>query len=186
MTKSKRKKTIQNALIGAAGVYYVASELSRRGLIALPTIRNTKGYDIIVTNPEGTLYANIDVKTSQRYVSSWPMPSSDAIRCGKNDYYILLRWIEKEKRFEGFMLQGADAKKEVVQCEKEDPWNVKQQSEGKATWAMVYIGKNPDEAAKEALWKKLWETWNLECASDSSTHISDTTNLPSPPPLPVQ
>ena len=30
-------------LIGIAGVHYVVSELSRRGLVALPTIRNTAG-----------------------------------------------------------------------------------------------------------------------------------------------
>ncbi len=35
-----------NALIGAAGVYYVAAELSLRGLIAMPTIHNTAGMDI--------------------------------------------------------------------------------------------------------------------------------------------
>ena len=52
------------ALIGAAGVFYVAAELSLRGMIALPTIRNTAGYDIIVTNRDGSKHANIQVKTS--------------------------------------------------------------------------------------------------------------------------
>jgi hypothetical protein len=42
------ERTVSNALVGIAGVHYVAAELSRRGLIALPTIRNTAGYDIIV------------------------------------------------------------------------------------------------------------------------------------------
>ena len=36
------------SLVGAAGVHAVVSELSLRGLIALPTIRNTAGVDVIV------------------------------------------------------------------------------------------------------------------------------------------
>jgi hypothetical protein len=159
MPGSERKKTVPNALIGAAGVYYVASELLRRGLIALPTMRNTKGYDIIVANPNGINYANIDVKTSQNRVDHWPMPSSSAICCGPNDYYVLLRWVEKEKRLEVFMLKGVEAKEEVVRSEQEDPWNVKQRSEGKPTWAVVYVGKNV--AGRDAEWKKRWETWTL-------------------------
>jgi hypothetical protein len=131
MSGSESKKTIPNALIGAAGVYHVASEFSRRGLIALPTIRNTKGYDIIVASPEGTQYANIDVKTSQRCVEYWPMPSSGAVSCGNNDFYVLLRRLEKEDRFEGFMLTGTEAREEVARWENEDSYNVKQRSEGK-------------------------------------------------------
>ena len=156
------KKTVENSLIGAAGVYHVASELSRRGLIALPTIRNTKGYDIIVANPEGTHYANIDVKTSQRRVGYWPMPSSIAIRHGQNDFYVLLRWVEKERRFEGFMLTGIEAKEEVVRWENEDPYNVKQRSEGKPTWATIAVGKYAN--GRDEKWKDRWETWVLPLA----------------------
>ncbi len=35
-------------LIGIAGVHHVVSELSRRGLVALPTTRNIAGYDVVV------------------------------------------------------------------------------------------------------------------------------------------
>jgi hypothetical protein len=160
MPESVSKKTIPNALIGAAGVYYVASELSRRGLIALPTIRNTKGYDIIVANPDGTEYANIDVKTSQRYVEYWPMPSSRAVRDGENDFYVLLRWLKEEERFEGFMLAGVEAKAEVVRWESEDPYNVKQRAEGKPIWATVAVGKYAPPG-REAEWKERWKNWTL-------------------------
>jgi hypothetical protein len=70
------------------------------------------------------------------------MPSSGAVCSGPNDYYVLLRWIEKEKRFEGFMLTGAEERREIVQCEEEDPWNIKQRSVGKPTWATVYVGND--------------------------------------------
>ena len=50
--------TRDTALIGAAGVHFVVSEVSLRGLIALPTIRNTANVDVIVTNKQGTWQAN--------------------------------------------------------------------------------------------------------------------------------
>src|SRR5438045_3779537 len=99
-------RTVSNALVGIAGVHYVAAELSRRGLIALPTIRNTAGYDIIVATPDGKGHANIQVKTSLKEAKFWPMPPSKKVCCMGNDYYVLVRWIEREKRFEGFMLKG--------------------------------------------------------------------------------
>ncbi len=55
------------------------------------------------------------------------------------------------------MLTGAEAKEEIIRCEIEDPWNIKQRREGKPTWATVYVGKNPNE--KGAKWKARWETW---------------------------
>ena len=74
-----------------------------------------------------------------------------------NDYYVLLRWVEKEKRFEGFMLTGAEAKEKVFRCEEEDPWNMKQRREGKPTFPTVSVGKNG--GGKDAEWKERWETW---------------------------
>ena len=64
MAARKSKQRSDTALIGAAGVHYVVSELSRRGLIALPTIRNTSGIDVIVTGRDGSRHANLQVKTS--------------------------------------------------------------------------------------------------------------------------
>jgi hypothetical protein len=57
-------RTKDKSLIGAAGVFHVAAELSLRNMIALPTIRNTAGYDLIATSLDGTSHANIQVKTS--------------------------------------------------------------------------------------------------------------------------
>jgi len=56
---------IDNALIGAAGVHFVVSELSLRGLIALPTTRNTVGIDVVVVSLDGSLHANLQVKASK-------------------------------------------------------------------------------------------------------------------------
>jgi hypothetical protein len=59
--KSRKKPDIPNDLVGIAGVHYVAFELSRRKMIALPTTRNTKGYDIVVVSSDTPRHANIQV-----------------------------------------------------------------------------------------------------------------------------
>ncbi len=65
-------KKLSNDLIGAAGVHFVVSQLSLRGLIALPTIRNTGGIDILVSEPDGNAQASLQVKTSLKKVIFWP------------------------------------------------------------------------------------------------------------------
>lgn len=45
-------------IYGIAGVHYVAAELSRRGMVALPTTRNTAAYDIVVVTQAGDKHAN--------------------------------------------------------------------------------------------------------------------------------
>jgi hypothetical protein len=67
----KSNKKLPNDLIGIAGVHFVVSELTLRGLIALPTIRNTAGIDILVSEPDGADQAALQVKT---YFSSRKMP----------------------------------------------------------------------------------------------------------------
>jgi hypothetical protein len=103
------------SLIGAAGVHFVAAELSRRGMIALPTTRNTAGYDLIVTSTDGKHHANIQVKTSRSSVRSWVI-QADYKHCGNQDYFVLVRWAGD--RFEAFMLNGAEAKIQFHNCEK--------------------------------------------------------------------
>jgi hypothetical protein len=94
--------TRSKSLIGAAGVHCVAAELSLRGLIALPTIRNTAGTDIVVTNQAGTWFANLQVKTSRSRVAFWPLSTHFESWTGPNDYYVFLRWLKLQDAFEIF------------------------------------------------------------------------------------
>jgi hypothetical protein len=106
----------KNALIGIAGVHYVVSELSRRGIVALPTTKNIAAYDIVALNSEGTGHANIQVKASSRRVADFPMPPADRVRAGSKDFYVFVRWLEKEKRYQGFLLTGKQAKRAVEEA----------------------------------------------------------------------
>lgn len=146
-----------NALIGIAGVHYVAAELSRRGMVALPTTRNTAAYDIVVVTQAGDKHANIQVKASSTKANFFPMPPAEKIRSGKCDYYILVRWLEKTKQFEGFMLKGREAKKAVQDT---IAWQTENIGKGtrKVLFPAIDIGAKSPEWAR---WKKTWEMWSL-------------------------
>jgi hypothetical protein len=139
-----------NALIGIAGVHYVAAELSRRGMVALPTVRNTAAYDIIVVTPEGDKHANIQVKASSTRTSFFPMLPPEKIRAGKCDHYVLVRWLEKTKQFEAFMLKGKDAKKAVIETIEWQTENIKKGTRTVLFPAIDIGSKSP----KWAKWKK--------------------------------
>lgn len=147
-----------NALIGIAGVHFVVSDLSRRGMIALPTVRNTAGYDIIVSNTDGTQYASIQVKTSLSRVSFFPMPPSAKVHDGENTFYALVRWIEHKKCFECFFLTGQEAKEEVRRGEVFQKKRIEQGTR-KVIVPSVYVGQKVAERAK--VWQERWLQWQL-------------------------
>ena len=114
--------TRDTSLVGAAGVHFVVSQLSLRGLIALPTIRNTAGVDVIVANKEGTWHANIQVKTSRSRVSFWPVGKKYVEWIGENNFYVFLRYDPKLDSFEVFLESSREVAKncdEGVKREKE-------------------------------------------------------------------
>jgi hypothetical protein len=67
----KQKKSIEpdrklravNNITGVSGEYFAAAELSRRGWIAVLTLKNTPNIDLIATTPDGKRTVNFQVKT---------------------------------------------------------------------------------------------------------------------------
>jgi len=144
------------ALTGAGGVFHVASVFSMRGMIALPTIRNTAGYDIIATSRDGTRHANVQVKTSAARPDFWPVCQTiTAVKTSQNDFYVLLRRTPDSETFEGFMLTGEEMKTElegyVAHCKATG-----QQFDKFA----LCIGIEDEQKAER--WRKRWQTWTLE------------------------
>jgi hypothetical protein len=41
------------------------------------------------------------------------MPVPEKIRAGRRDWYVLVRWLKNEERYEGFMLSGRQVREEV-------------------------------------------------------------------------
>lgn len=108
-------ESLSKDLIGVAGVHYIISKLSMRGIIALPTVRNTAGIDIIVANRDGSKTALIQVKCSGKNVKFWPTPAEDKILSGKKCYYVFMRYIEEKENFEVFLVDGREVKKQVTE-----------------------------------------------------------------------
>jgi hypothetical protein len=120
-------------LIGAAGVHFVVSELSIRGHIALPTIRNTAGIDVVVVKSDGSSRANLQVKSSKSKVSFWPISENYEKLSGKDVYYVFVRYLKREKRFEAF-LEPTD--KVVIQARKNEE---EERKRGCKKWAPVWF-----------------------------------------------
>ncbi|HVP48543.1 MAG TPA: hypothetical protein VMT32_18235 [Bryobacteraceae bacterium] len=107
-------------ITGVAGEYFTAAELSRRGWIAVLTLKNTPNIDLIATTPDGKRTVNIQVKTrSVRNRYGWVFSKNiESTVRGDNfylvlvdlqgidlkpDYYIIpknlfARWIKKQHR----------------------------------------------------------------------------------------
>jgi hypothetical protein len=149
-----------NALIGAAGVHHVVSELCRRGMVALPTVRNTAAYDIVVVNADGTRHANVQVKASYKRVADFPMPAADKVRAGRHDYYVLARWLEREARYECFLLTGRQARDEVrrTDVKKREAIAAGTKKPGVFIHGVSVASSNGAAADR---WRTAWERWRL-------------------------
>ena len=155
MAKSKKSsKHGLSRLTGIAGVHYVVSALSRRGLIALPTIRNLAAYDIIVASMDGRKHANIQVKTSSKNAVFWLMPWPEEIRAGSDDYYVFLSRIESGKSYQGFMVNGREVKKEVTS-------EVRTQERSRKRKKIMPSFHIDRDENKRRRWAKAWEAWTL-------------------------
>jgi len=109
----KGDRAITSILTGAAGVHFVVSELCFRGLIALPTIRNTPGIDVIVATPDGRRHANLQVKTSKNKAGFWIVGKRCEEFKGKNNFYVFVRYLEEEKKFEAFLVPADRVAEEI-------------------------------------------------------------------------
>lgn len=84
------KKTLETTLVGVAGEYLVAGELTLRGYIASITLRNSRGIDIIASNADGLKSISIQVKTNSNGGKSWILNKKSEHFCSDNHYYIFV------------------------------------------------------------------------------------------------
>jgi hypothetical protein len=87
--KSKKNK-LSKILSGISGEYFVAAELSRHGLIAAVTLRNTPGADLLVSRPRGKKPATIQVKTIQDVGTPRLLNMSDERPKGGRHFYVFV------------------------------------------------------------------------------------------------
>ena len=77
-------------LTGVAGEYFVAAELSRRGYVASLTLRNTRGIDILASNPDATKSVGIQVKANSGNKTHWLLSHKAESDAAENLYYIFV------------------------------------------------------------------------------------------------
>jgi hypothetical protein len=127
-------------------------------MVALPTTRDMAAYDIVVTTVDGSRHANIQVKTSQKRAAFFRMPPSAKVRVGPRDYYVFVRWLPKEGRYEGFLLSGRTARVEVQRGERFQRKRIRGGTR-KQINPSVYVSRKA--AARANKWRKRWLEWNL-------------------------
>jgi len=90
------KQKLPSGLVGIAGEYFVAAELSRRGFVASLTLKNTAGFDILVIDPVSNRSVTVQVKTNQQNERDWLMNEKVERSANSSHFYILvnLRGIE--------------------------------------------------------------------------------------------
>lgn len=88
--KPNKKVRSANNITGVSGEYFAAAELSRRGWIAVLTLKNTPNIDLIATTPDGKRTINIQVKT--RSVSNrkgWLLTKSIERIVPANNFFVV-------------------------------------------------------------------------------------------------
>src|SRR5437764_12595955 len=141
---------LQNDLIGNAGVHYVAFKLALRGMIVLPTIRNTAGIDLLVYEPATGAQASLQVKTSQKKVKFWPTGRHGKLASGPRVFYVFLRYSKACQTFEAYLETSAA----VVARVKANADDYADRGRKEFTfWDL------PDTLAEQEQLKHAWETW---------------------------
>jgi hypothetical protein len=91
-TNSKTRES--GTVSGAAGVYFVTGELSRFGYIALPTVKNTKGIDIVVSSEDFSKTVYLQVKSNKNKYDFWIVGKPVQ---GNNVFYVFVNLLSKSQ-----------------------------------------------------------------------------------------
>lgn len=76
----------RSQITGNAGLNYAAWQLSRRGWHVMPTIRNAKGSDMIVTDADDTMFFGVQ---SKGFSKRWPVPLGLNLDNLRSDWWVI-------------------------------------------------------------------------------------------------
>lgn len=81
----------RTGLIGAAGEYHVAGQLSQRGWLATITIKNSPGTDVLAQHADTGILIAIQTKTTEIASQGWILGSKDETPTERTDsWYVLV------------------------------------------------------------------------------------------------
>lgn len=89
MTTRPRAR-LEQTLVGVAGEYFVAAELTSHGFLASITLRNSRGVDIIATDGRASRSVTIQVKTSTGGKAEWILTKKSESFQSKSHYYVFV------------------------------------------------------------------------------------------------
>lgn len=92
------EEKLHSILVGVAGEYLVAGELSLRGYIASITLRNSRGIDIVASNSNGEHSISIQVKANRNGRNSWLLSKASENFYSQNHYYVFVALQDLGKR----------------------------------------------------------------------------------------
>ena len=93
ISKDNVSKNNKN-LIGNSGEFFVAAELSRRGLTANVLLGNSEAVDILALNVNSNNNYSIQVKTISNKQKHWPLNKKNEKLIKNNLYYVFVRIID--------------------------------------------------------------------------------------------
>jgi len=106
-------KKLSKGLTGIAGEYFVAGELSRRGIMASITLRNNDSIDIHASTGEGKHLIAIQVKTNQSGRRSWALGVKAETLKAENLFYVFVSLKGVKERAEYFIIPSKVVAKRI-------------------------------------------------------------------------
>lgn len=104
---------LSKGLTGIAGEYFVAGELSRRGIMASITLRNNDSIDIHASIGTGTHLVAIQVKTNQSGKRSWTLGAKAESLKADNLFYVFVSLKGEKERAEYFIVPSKEVAKRI-------------------------------------------------------------------------
>lgn len=109
------KKKLESQLVGVAGEYLVAGELTLRGKLASITLRNSRGIDIISTNSDASQQISIQVKTNSDGSNKWILNKKSETFISNTHFYVFVAIGDLGSRPKYHIVKSADVANYITQ-----------------------------------------------------------------------
>ncbi len=83
---AKGQSQFASAMTGNAGLNYASWQLSRRGWHVMPTIRNARGSDLIITNSDESVFYGVQSKALSKRQA---VPLGSAVDGLRSDWWVI-------------------------------------------------------------------------------------------------
>lgn len=158
----KNNNLDKKGIVGVAGEFFVAAELSQRGIVSTMTLKNTPKIDILATNLEKAKTANIQVKTmSVGNNAGWRLGEKDEKPSSiKNHFYVFVNLRGEGQLPEYIIIPQKELAKHLYKDHRE--WLSKKKKDGspRKDTGMRVLDPNRRESSAKFV-KKYINNWDI-------------------------